>query len=71
MEELKKIESNAYDYLVDANIHKWARAHSLIQHYNMMTMNIAKLINSALRLPTSSHMYICGVSAQSDAKMVS
>ena len=28
MEELKKIEPNAYDYLVHADIHKWTRAYS-------------------------------------------
>ena len=42
MEELKKINSNAYDYLVDVDIRKWVRAHSPVRRYHMMTTNIAK-----------------------------
>ena len=49
MEELDKINSDAYDYLIDTDIHKWACAHSPVNHYHMMMTNIAELMNSALR----------------------
>ena len=49
MEELDKINSDAYDYLIDTDIHKWACAHSPVNHYHMMTTNIAKSMNSTFR----------------------
>ena len=49
MKELKKIESDAYDYLVNVDIRKWVNAHSLVQRYHMMTTNIAESMNSVLR----------------------
>ena len=49
MEELDKINSDAYDYLIDTDIHKWACAHSPVRRYHMMTTNIAESMNSLLR----------------------
>ena len=49
MEKLKKIELNAYDYLVHVDIRKWACAHSPVRRYHIMTTNIAESMNSALR----------------------
>ena len=49
MEELKKIVSDAYDYLFDADICKWVHAHSPVRRYHMMTTNIAESMNFALK----------------------
>ena len=57
MEELKNIEPNAYDYLIHVNIRKCTRAHSPVQRYHIMTMNIAESMNSALRF--SRKLPIC------------
>ena len=59
MKELKKIEPNAYDYLVHADIRKWMRAYSSVRHYHIMIMNIAESMNSALKFAQKLPICTC------------
>ena len=59
MEELKKIEPNAYDYPIHADIRKWARAHSPVRRYHIMTTNIAESMNFALRFAQKLSICTC------------
>ena len=49
MKELKEIHTEAYNYLIKADVCKWSCAYSLVRCYSLMTSNIAESMNFALR----------------------
>ena len=49
MKRLKNINQKAYIELIEADVHKWSHAYSLIRRYWLMTSNIAESMNNVLR----------------------
>ncbi|KAK2653177.1 hypothetical protein Ddye_013033 [Dipteronia dyeriana] len=49
MEELRNLHQNAYDYVIDADPHKWSRVHCLERRYRVMTIKVEECINSCLK----------------------
>ena len=49
MEELSIVKPKTYEKLMDDVVRKWSCAYCLVRRYDLMTTNIAKSMNSALR----------------------
>ena len=49
MEELSIVKLDAFEKLIKDNVRKWSRAYCPVRRYDLMTTNIAELMNSALR----------------------
>ncbi|KAK2662126.1 hypothetical protein Ddye_000700 [Dipteronia dyeriana] len=49
MEELCNLHPNAYEYVIDADPHKWSRVHCPDRMYRVMTTNAEECINSCLK----------------------
>ena len=60
MDELSIVKQKAFEKLIDDDVRKWSRVYCPVQRYDLMTTNIAKSMNSALRharkLPITSLM---------------
>ena len=49
MDELSIVKPKAFEKLMDDDVRKWSRAYCPVRRYDLMTTNIAKSMNSALR----------------------
>ncbi|KAK2648697.1 hypothetical protein Ddye_016186 [Dipteronia dyeriana] len=49
MEELRNLNQNAYDYVIDVGPYKWSRVHIPDRRYMVMTTNVVECINSCLK----------------------
>ncbi|KAK2663532.1 hypothetical protein Ddye_002106 [Dipteronia dyeriana] len=49
MEELRNLQENAFNYVIEVGPHKWSRVHCLERMYRVMTTNVAEWINSCLK----------------------
>ncbi|KAK2656856.1 hypothetical protein Ddye_009908 [Dipteronia dyeriana] len=49
MEELRNLNQNAYDYVIDVGPHKWSRVRCPKRRYKVITTNAAECINSCLK----------------------